>query len=233
MKTAPDIGATTSSVVEGGVVAVTLRGIPHTPVEGLVYQALPNRIYGAFVSTLRRCYAKCLLSRTQIVGWLGAKMDIRQEVRGQESIARYTLASIYLSFLCGRLRGLCRDDCHSGCCSSSHTTQDYLRDCLSWIHPCGLRTASCWGSGGMLPRQAYELIFAPICDFRWKGKRKGIRLSNGLMQVGEASDRKWKGVPILSFLSDKPRKSGHYQKRILHRFLQSPLRTSKFLVLAY
>lgn len=229
----PDIVTTTNNVVEGGVAAVTSRGISHTPAEGLSYQAPPNRIYGVFVLTPRRYYAKCLSSRNQRVGWLGARMGKWQEVRGQENTARCTLASICLSFLYGRLRGLCPDGYHNGYCNSGHTTQDFLHDCLSWIRPCGSRMASCLGSEGTLPLQAYELISAPICDSRWKGRQIDTRLCNDLMRVGEVFDRRLTDAPTESFLNDRLHETEHSPKKTLHRVLQNPLRASNFLVLAY
>lgn len=229
----PDIGTTANTVVEGGVAAVNSLGISHILAVGLACQASPNRTCGRVALIPRRLHAISSLNQYRLFGRRESMKDIPRGVRVQENIVRYTWASICLSFLCGRLRVLCRDACHSGCCNSGHTTQDFLHDCLSWIRPCGSRMASCLGSEGTLPLQAYELISAPICDSRWKGRQIDTRLCNDLMRVGEVFDRRLTDAPTESFLNDRLHETEHFPKKTLHRVLQNPLRASKFLVLAY
>ena len=229
----PDIGTTANNVVEGGVAAVTLPSIQHTLVGVPAHQASPNRTCGRVALIPRRLRAISSLNQSRLFGKHGSMMDKPQGVRVQENIVRYTWASTCLSFLCGRLRVLCRDDFHSGCCNSGYTIQDFLHDCLSWIRPCGSRTASCLGSEGTLPLQAYELISAPFCLSRWKGRQIDIRWCNDLMSLDAAYDKKLKCVPTESFLNDKLRKTEHSPKRTLRRVLQNPLRASRFLDFAY
>lgn len=211
-----------------------LRGKPNIHPVGLGCRELPNNMFLASVCAYSdKCYAKRSLSQPLFDDTLLRVMDKRQSIRVPASIEEHTLAATCPFFRDGLTQLIFPNGYRSGDCKSSHTTPSYRHGYLSLTHPYGLRKVGYQDLGGTPRQQAYGLISERVDSHSLIMTQTNSRLSILRLLIGAVCDRMLRGVPIASFLSSRFRKSGHSRNLKPHRFLQSPLWASRFLVLAY
>lgn len=211
-----------------------LRGKPNILREGLLYRELPNnKFLASDCVCFDKCYAKRSLSQIPFDDKHLKVTDKPQSIHGRESIEGYISVSICPSYRDGLTQLISPNGYRSGDCKSSRTTPSYRHSYLSLTRPYGSRKVGRQDLEEMPRQQACGLTYVHAYCQQLIKTQINNRLCILKLPVDVVYDRMLMCVPIASFLSSIFSENGHSQNLKPHRFLQSPLRASRFLVLAY